>query len=222
MNQRASMKEKSGLYDPDHERDNCGFGFIAHIKGKKTHKLVRDGLQILANLDHRGAVGADPLAGDGAGILVHIPDQLMREEFARDKIVLPESGHYGVGMVFLPRDEVARNRCIDSIIRSVTSEGSTVLGWRDVPTDNACLGESVKPNEPIIKQVVISRPSEVVDQEEFERKLFVIRKQAHKKIWCPGEGDEGDSTGVFYITSFSSRLVCYKGMVLCTNLDSYY
>ena len=222
MNQRASMKERRGLYDPDHERDNCGFGFIAHIKGKKTHKLVRDGLQILANLDHRGAVGADPLAGDGAGILVHIPDQLMREELARKNVVLPESGHYGVGMVFLPRDEDARNRCIDSIIRSVTSEGATVLGWRDVPTDNACLGESVKPNEPIIKQVVISRPSGVVDQEEFERKLFVIRKQAHKKIWYPGEGDDGDSTGVFYITSFSSRLVCYKGMVLCTNLDSYY
>ena len=222
MNQRASMKERSGLYDPDHERDNCGFGFIAHIKGKKTHKLVRDGLQILANLDHRGAVGADPLAGDGAGILVHIPDQMMREELARNKVVLPESGHYGVGMVFLPRDEDTRNRCIDSIIRSVTSEGSTVLGWRDVPTDNACLGESVKPNEPIIKQVVISRPSGAVDQEEFERKLFVIRKQAHKKIWYPGEGDDGDSTGVFYITSFSSRLVCYKGMVLCTNLDSYY
>ena len=222
MNQRSNTKERSGLYDPDHEKDNCGFGFIAHIKGKKTHKLVRDGLQILANLDHRGAVGADPLAGDGAGILVHIPDQLMREELARDNVVLPESGHYGVGMVFLPRDEDTRNRCVDSIIRSVASEGSTVLGWRDVPTDNACLGESVKPNEPIIKQVVISRPSGVVDQEEFERKLFVIRKQAHKKIWYPDEGDDGDSTGVFYITSFSSRLVCYKGMVLCTNLDSYY
>ena len=96
MNQRASTKERSGLYDPDHERDNCGFGFIAHIKGKKTHKLVRDGLQILANLDHRGAVGADPLAGDGAGILVHIPDQLMREELAGDDVVLPAPGHYGV------------------------------------------------------------------------------------------------------------------------------
>ena len=222
MKQRSNTKERSGLYDPDHEKDNCGFGFIAHIKGKKTHKLVRDGLQILANLDHRGAVGADPLAGDGAGVLVHIPDQLMREELARDNVVLPEPGHYGVGMVFLPRDEDTRSRCVDSIIRSVASEGAAVLGWRDVPTDNACLGESVKPNEPIIKQVVISRPDGVVDQEEFERKLFVIRKQAHKKIWYPGEGDDGDSTGVFYITSFSSRLVCYKGMVLCTNLDSYY
>ena len=222
MNQRASTKERSGLYDPDHERDNCGFGFIAHIKGKKTHKLVRDGLKILANLDHRGAVGADPLAGDGAGILVHIPDLLMREELEKDKVILPEYGHYGVGMVFLPKDEGTRSRCVDSIIRSVTSEGSTVLGWRDVPTDNSCLGESVKPNEPVIKQIFISRPDGVVDQEEFERKLFVMRKQAHKKIWYPSEGAEGDGTGVFYITSFSSRLVCYKGMVLCTNLDSYY
>ena len=222
MNQRASTKERSGLYDPDYEKDNCGFGFIAHIKGKKTHKLVRDGLQILANLDHRGAVGADPLAGDGAGILVHIPDLLMREELEKDKVILPEYGHYGVGMVFLPKDEGTRSRCVDSIIRSVTSEGSTVLGWRDVPTDNSCLGESVKPNEPIIKQIFISRPDGVVDQEEFERKLFVMRKQAHKKIWYPSEGAEGDGTGVFYITSFSSRLVCYKGMVLCTNLDSYY
>ena len=222
MKLSPSKQSTGGLYDSDHEHDNCGFGFIAHIKGNKTHKLIRDGLQILANLDHRGAVGADPLAGDGAGILVHIPDLLIREELAKQDIELPECGHYGVGMVFLPRDEETRKRCVESIVRSVTIEGATVLGWRDVPTDNACLGDSVKPNEPIIKQIIISRPEGLIDQEAFERKLFVIRKQAHGKIWYPGEGDQGDGTGVFYITSFSSRLVCYKGMVLCTNLDSYY
>ncbi|MDG2286638.1 MAG: glutamate synthase subunit alpha, partial [Alphaproteobacteria bacterium] len=218
----SDHKQPAGLYDPDHEHDNCGVGFIANIKGRKSHEIVRQGLQILVNLDHRGAVGADPLAGDGAGILIQVPDRLLREEMASQGVTLPAAGGYGVGMVFLPRVEKTRDRCVASIERAVTTEGATILGWRDVPTDNSCLGESVAGEEPLIRQILVAPPASMTDQDTFERKLFVIRKQSHGKIWYPGDDGEGDETGVFYITSMSSRTIVYKGMVLSGNLPVYY
>ena len=218
----SDHKQPAGLYDPDHEHDNCGVGFIANIKGRKSHEIVRQGLQILVNLDHRGAVGADPLAGDGAGILIQVPDRLLREEMASQGVTLPAAGSYGVGMVFLPRVEKTRDRCVASIERAVTTEGATILGWRDVPTDNSCLGESVAGEEPLIRQILVAPPAGMTDQDTFERKLFVIRKQSHGKIWYPGDDGEGDETGVFYITSMSSRTIVYKGMVLSGNLPVYY
>jgi glutamate synthase (NADPH/NADH) large chain len=214
--------QRAGLYDPAHEHDNCGVGFVANIKGRKSHKIVRQGLQILVNLDHRGAVGADPLAGDGAGILIQVPDRLLREEMAEQGTTLPDAGGYAVGMVFLPRVKKIRDRCIASIERAVAAEGATILGWREVPTDNSCLGQSVRPNEPIIRQFLLAPPTGLADQDAFERKLFVIRKQSHGKIWYPVDASQGDETGLFYITSMSSRTIVYKGMVLSGNLPVYF
>ena len=208
----------AGLYHPSYEHDSCGIGFIADIKGRKSHRIVRQGLQILVNLDHRGAVGADPLAGDGAGILVQLPDRLLRESCAELGIKLPAVGEYAVGMVFLPRDEADGQRCVACIEQKIAEEGQVLLGWRDVPTDNSCLGDSVRPNEPVIRQVFVGRGGNVADRDAFERKLFVIRKQSHKVI------REGvvDPSEIFYIPTLSSRTIVYKGMVLSGNLTRYY
>ena len=221
-NRRRDAVHGSGLYDPENEHDNCGFGFIANIKNQKSHHIITQALEILENLDHRGAVGADPLAGDGAGILIQVPDSILREEMDKQKVTLPSYGRYGVAMVFLPRNEGAKARCIESVEKAVHKENLNFLGWRVVPTDNSCLGESVKPNEPIIVQGFIECPDNSMDQDAFERKLFVVRKQSHRKIWVPESEEDGDETGTFYISSCSSRTVCYKGMVLCNNLDTYY
>ncbi|MCB2100152.1 MAG: glutamate synthase subunit alpha, partial [Rhodobacterales bacterium] len=209
---------KDGLYDPSNEHDACGVGFVAHIKNRKSHDIIRQGLQILANLDHRGAVGADPLAGDGAGILIQIPDSFLRAEMAEQGVTLPEPGDYGVGMVFLPQDHDSRNRCEAAIEYVAKAEGQVVLGWRDVPVDGSCLGESVKPDEPVIRQVFIARGKMTPDQAAFERKLFVIRKQAHHVIWDQSLEDWEQ----FYVTSMSTRTIVYKGMVLATNLATYF
>ena len=150
----SSLQEKSeasvqyglpvqqGLYDPRQEHDACGVGFVAHIKGKQSHEIVSQGLQILENLTHRGAVGADPLAGDGAGILIQIPDKFLRDELNWGKIQLPAAGEYGVGMIFLPRDEAARAACETVLAKKIAAEGQTLIGWRDVPVDRGGLGES--------------------------------------------------------------------------------
>ena len=131
----AAVRERQGLYDPGNEHDACGVGFVAHVKGQKSHGIVEQGLLILKNLDHRGAVGSDPLQGDGAGILIQLPDQFYREEMARQGVVLPPAGEYGVGMVFLPQEAASRHACIEEIERSVKAEGQVVLGWRDVPVN---------------------------------------------------------------------------------------
>ncbi|MDF9393157.1 MULTISPECIES: glutamate synthase large subunit [Methylococcus] len=213
-----TLPQKQGLYDPRHEHDACGVGFIAHIKGKKSHDIVLQGLEILKNLTHRGAVGADPLAGDGAGILLQLPDAFLRKECARVGITLPEPGHYGVGMLFLPRDANKRRHCEEILTHYVTAEGQTVLGWRDVPVDNTGIGETVKAVEPFIRQVFIGRGAGRADQSAFERKLFVIRKQAENAI-RDGQiaGDE-----MFYLPSLSSRTIVYKGMLLADQVGAYY
>ena len=214
----TGLPEKQGLYDPANEHDNCGVGFVANIKGKKSHEIVRQGLQILVNLDHRGAVGADPLAGDGAGVLIQLPDRLFREECAALGFELPAAGDYAVGMVFLPRAEGVAETCQKIIEDKVAQEEQILLGWRDVPVDNSCLGESVKPNEPIIRQFFVGRGDNAPDQDAFERKLFVIRKQAHKVIRFSDLEEKAN----FYITNLSSRTIVYKGMVLSGNLSVYY
>jgi glutamate synthase (NADPH/NADH) large chain len=212
------LPEQQGLYSPDNEHENCGVGFVVNIKNRKSHDIIRQGLRILVNLDHRGAVGADPLAGDGAGILLQLPDRLFREDCAEAGIELPAVGAYAVGMVFLPRQDEARAQCIAALEEATAAEGQTVLGWREVPRDNSCLGESVKPDEPVIRQIFIGRGAETADQDAFERKMFVIRKQAHHRLW----GREIDGGDAFYIASLSSRTVVYKGMVLAGNLTVYY
>src|SRR5690349_10149827 len=156
-----------GLFDPALEKDSCGVGFIADIKGRKSHKIVEDGLQILLNLEHRGAVGADPRAGDGAGILVQIPHRFFARKAAELGFALPEPGHYGVGYAFMPRDPQARQTILDIFAEAVQREGLVLLGWRDVPTDNASLGYSVKPLEPCHMQVFIGRGDDIKSDDEF-------------------------------------------------------
>ena len=213
-----SCAPNQGLYDPRNEHDACGIGFLADIKNRKSHDIVSRGLGILCNLRHRGAVGADPLAGDGSGILIQLPDAFLRSECERLSFELPPSGEYAVGMVFLPRDEETRQACIDAFSRIVPAEGQVLLGWRDVPTDNSVLGFSVKPIEPVIRQVFIARGAGCADADAFERKLFVIRKQVHYAVWDKGlrQADQ------FYIPSLSSRTLVYKGMILAENLSTYY
>ncbi len=217
---RASgLPGKQGLYDPGYEHDNCGVGFICNIKNKASHEIVRQGLQILVNLDHRGAVGADPLAGDGAGIIMQIPHELLAQECRKLGFELPAVGEYAVGQVFLPREETAREACLRAFETVVPREGQNLLGWRDVPVDNSCLGESVKREEPVIRQVFIKKGAAVASDATFERKLFVIRKQVHHAVWDEtADGSHAD----FYMPSLSSRTIVYKGMVLSGNLPKYY
>ena len=209
---------KQGLYDPAHEHDACGVGFIAHIKGQKSHSIVEQGLQILRNLTHRGATGADPLAGDGAGILLQIPDAFFRDELAKQGISLPAAGDYGVGMVFLPQEPASRLACEQEIERAVRAEGQVLIGWRDVPRDNSGLGDSVKSIEPVIRQVFIGMGSNVTVTDALERKLYVIRKRSGHAIQALNlaHGKE------FYVPSMSARTVVYKGMLLADQVGSYY
>ena len=213
-----AVPDKQGLYDPSNEHDACGVGFIAHIKGHKSHEIICKGLEILRNITHRGAVGADPLAGDGAGILIQIPDAFLRASTLSAGINLPKEGDYGVGMVFLPRKTEHRATCERIIEDYIRAEGQILLGWRDVPVASEGLGESVKLIEPCIRQVFVGRGGECADQDSFERKLFVIRKQIDNRI-RDLKLDEGK---MFYIPSFSSRTIVYKGMLLADQVGVYY
>ena len=215
---QSGLPVQQGLYDPRQERDACGVGFVAHIKGKQSHDMVRQGLQILENLTHRGAVGADPLAGDGAGILIQMPDAFLRKCCATQGLTLPAAGEYGVGMVFLPRDAFARAACEKEIADKIATEGQKLLGWRTVPVDNSSLGESVKAAEPVVRQVFIGRGKNCKDADSFERKLFVIRKTVEHAInKLSGEQGRG-----FYIPSMSARTIVYKGMLLADQVGKYY
>lgn len=217
MTQNA-LPPNQGLYDPYYEHDSCGVGFIVNIKGQKSHAIITQGLEILKNLTHRGAVGADPLAGDGAGILIQLPDAFLREESAKRNIILPPPGEYGVGMVFLPQPPESRAFCEQQLARYIAAEGQTLLGWRDVPTNNHGLSPSVIAIQPIIRQIFIKRGDNCPDQDSFERKLFVIRKQvghAVRKAKLKG----GKS---YYIPSCSSRTLNYKGMFLADQVGRFY
>ncbi|MEY2776221.1 MAG: Ferredoxin-dependent glutamate synthase 1 [Pseudomonadota bacterium] len=208
-----------GLYDPSHEHDACGVGFVAHIRGQKTHAIVQQGLQILKNLDHRGAVGADALMGDGAGLLMQLPDQLFRDEFAARGIQLPPLGEYGVGMVFLPKEHASRLACERALERAIAAEGQVLLGWRDVPTDSSMpMSPRVRDREPIMRQVFIGRGDDVIVQDALERKLYVIRKTASSAIQALGlkHGQE------YYVPSMSSRTIVYKGLLLADQVGIYY
>jgi glutamate synthase (NADPH/NADH) large chain len=209
-----------GLHDLRREHDACGVGFIAHMKGTKSHQIVRDGLAMLENLTHRGAVGADPLMGDGAGILVQIPDRFFREEMAGLGIELPPLGHYAVGHLFMPGDSELRAHIEEVITDVVRLEGQTLLGFRDVPVDNSCLSKApdVMAAEPVHRQVFIARNPAIASQEDFERRLYILRKVVSGRIY---EETGGRDNG-FYTVSLSSRTIVYKGMFLAYQLGSYY
>ncbi|MEC9368619.1 MAG: glutamate synthase central domain-containing protein, partial [Pseudomonadota bacterium] len=209
---------RQGLYDPAHERDACGVGFVVRMNNEKSHDIVRKGIEILENLEHRGAVGADPRAGDGAGMLVQIPHRFFAEECASRGFALPEPGGYGVGFFFMPRDEAIRRHCEEVVEQTIADEGLAFLGWRDVPVDNSCLSQITIDAEPVHRQLFVGRGSSITDDTVFERRLYVLRKVISNIIFRETDGvDNG-----FYIVSLSCRTVVYKGMFLADQLAPYY
>ena len=212
------MPRAQGLYDPRNEHDSCGVGFVADLKGRKSHTIIEYGLQILENLTHRGAAGADPRDGDGAGILVQIPDAFFQEVCAPLHIKLPEAGHYAVGHMFMPANRAQRIYCESVVERVIDAEGLTLLGWRTVPTDNACLSPTVIETEPSHRQVFIGRGPGIEDETEFERRLYLLRKVISNTI----NGETGGRDIGFYTVSLSCRTLVYKGMFLAYQLGAYY
>ena len=213
-----STPPKQGLYDPQFEHDACGLGFVVNMKGKKSHQLVSDALKILVCLDHRGAVGAEPNTGDGAGILIQVPHEFFAAEATRLGFKLPAAGQYGVGQMFLPRDLKERDAVKKEVARIITAEKQTVLGWRDVPTDNSTLGKTAVAAEPFMAQVFIGRNASIKDDEAFERKLFVVRKVMEQKIrYSDFPGGKW-----FYVSSLSARTLIYKGMLMSEQVEQYY
>ena len=219
--------QQQGLYDPANEHDACGVGFVAHIKGHKSHAIVQQGLKILENLDHRGAVGADKLMGDGAGLLIQLPDALYREEMARAGrapdgsvgVTLPPAGEYGVGMIFMPKEHASRLACEQEMERAVAAEGQVLLGWRDVPVNlDMPMSPTVREKEPVIRQVFIGRGNDVIVQDALERKLYVIRKTASANI----QALKLTHSKEYYVVSMSSRTVVYKGLLLADQVGTYF
>jgi glutamate synthase (NADPH/NADH) large chain len=216
--QYPRMPQPQGLYDPRYERDACGVGFIASLNGEKTHAIIENAIEILENLTHRGACGCDPKTGDGAGILVQLPHAFLQERCTEIGIPLPDPGDYGVGMVFLPRDPQQRAYCVEAFENGVRQEGQRLLGWRDVPTDNAPIGQTARDAEPVIRQVFIGRGKGTKDPAAFERKLYLIRKDAQHQI----RASTLPQRSYFHPTSLSSRTIVYKGLLLADQIERYY
>ncbi len=209
---------RQGLYDPWFEHEACGVGFVVDIKGRKSHRILEQALQVLRNLDHRGACGCEANTGDGAGVLIQMPHAFLREVARKSRLQLPGPGEYGSGLVFLPRNPNRRRRIVELFEHIVQSEGQVLLGWRTVPTNNAPLGETAKAGEPFIRQVFIGRGPDVRDEMEFERKLFIIRKRAYSEI----RESTVDGAEYWYVCSLSHKTIVYKGMLLTEQLTQYY
>jgi glutamate synthase (NADPH) large chain len=221
MTTAAEIKhlQDHGLYSSASEHDACGLGFVAHIKGKKSHEIIQGALKILENLDHRGAVGADKLMGDGAGILIQLPDALYREEMAAQGVTLPPLGEYGVGMMFLPKESASRLACEQEMERAIKAEGQVLLGWRDVPVNRDMpMSPTVRKKEPIMRQVFIGRGADVIVQDALERKLYVIRKTCSANI----QRLKLKHSKEYYLPSMSSRTVVYKGLLLANQVGVYF
>ena len=221
MTSKAARREAAerGLYCADREHDACGIGFVANLKGTVSHKTIDDALLIQRNLDHRGAVGADPLCGDGAGIMIQIPDAFYRAEMAKSGLQLPSPGDYGVGMIFLPQEAASRVACEQELERTVQQEGQVVLGWRDVPVNQAMtMSLTVKASAPVVRQIFIGRGPDVMVQDALERKLYVIRKRASHRIKALNLKYGND----YFVPSMSTRTVVYKGLLLANQVGEYY
>lgn len=216
MMTQNGLPPKQGLYDPQYEHDACGIGFVADIKGRKSHDIVRQALQVLCNLDHRGGQGCEPNTGDGAGILMQIPDAFFRKAVTAHGFELPAAGQYGVGMVFLPRDAELRAQAEHMLEAYIKEEGQTLLGWRTLPVDNSSLGNFAKSAEPFVRQVFIGANGPLKDELSFERKLYVIRKLAENAARA------SEFAKTFYFSSLSSRTIVYKGMLTPEQVDAYY
>jgi glutamate synthase (NADPH) large chain len=219
LNNEIAAAAAGGLYQPGSEKDACGVGFVAHVKGAKSHAIIQNGLKILENLDHRGAVGADELCGDGAGILIQLPDDFYREDMAKVGIELPAPGEYGVGMIFLPKEHASRLACEQELERAVKAEGQVVIGWRDVPVNRDMpMSPFVREKEPIIRQIFIARGADVTVPDALERKLYVIRKTASAAIQNLGLKHSKE----YYVPSMSCRTIVYKGLLLATQVGEYF
>ncbi|PIQ96052.1 MAG: glutamate synthase large subunit [Nitrospinae bacterium CG11_big_fil_rev_8_21_14_0_20_56_8] len=210
--------KKQGLYDPEFEKDSCGVGFVVHMKGVKSHKIVLQGLELLNRLEHRGAVGSDPLTGDGAGILIQVPHDFFVKECKKLQIPLPDVGRYGAGLVFSRRDAHMEERY--RILEEVTQEeGLHFLGWRAVPVDNSAIGAGARKMEPEIRQGIIGAPDGVKSGIEFERRLYVVRKLAANRVRERGWNEDNES---FYVVSLSSRTLVYKGQLMAPQVERYF
>ncbi|GGH12630.1 glutamate synthase large subunit [Paenibacillus segetis] len=209
---------RQGLYDPVFEKDACGMGFVAHIKGRASHDIVSQALSMLSNMEHRGGQGSEPNSGDGAGILLQIPHRFFDYETQRLGFTLPEPGHYGVGMLFLPHDETTRKEQVAQLTKIIEAEGQQLLGFRTVPTQDDMLGKSAKEAKPFVSQVFIGRGEGLNSELDFERKLYVIRRQAELAIRYGG-ANQGDA---FYVSSISCRKVVYKGMLTTEQVGEFY
>ncbi|WP_263489807.1 glutamate synthase-related protein [Deinococcus multiflagellatus] len=213
-----SRAREQGLYAAQ-EHDACGVGMVAHIKGVRSHGIIAQGLKILENLDHRGAVGADPLMGDGAGILIQIPDEFYRAELAKQDVTLPPPGDYGVGMIFLPKEIASRRACEQELERAIRAEGQLVLGWRDVPVSREMpMSPAVREKEPVIRQVFIGAGPDTLVPDALERKLYVIRRRASNAIRALNFTHGAE----YYVPSMSCRTVIYKGLLLADQVGEYY
>ena len=209
---------KQGLYDPWYEHEACGVGFVVDIQGRKSNQILKQGLQVLKNLDHRGAAGSEVNTGDGAGVLLQMPHGFFKEAAKKARIALPAAGEYGSGMIFLPRDRIKRRRLEERFEKIIQSEGQTLLGWRTVPTSNATLGETAKSSEPFMRQIFIGKNPALKDELAFERKLYIIRKRAYSEI----RTSTIDGAEYWYVASLSFKTFVYKGMLLTTQLEKYF
>ena len=210
--------QKQGLYDPNFEHDACGVGFVVDIQGRRSHKILQQAIEVLRNLDHRGACGCEVNTGDGAGVLLQMPHGFFLEACRKARILLPEAGQYGAGLVFLPRNPTKRRRIEEQFEHIVQSEGLAVVGWRSVPTDNKMLGETARASEPYFRQVFISRSPELADDMAYERRLYVIRKRAYSEI----RTSTIDGAEYWYLASLSFKTIVYKGMLLTEQLPQYF
>ena len=213
-----SYPKKQGLYDPKNEKENCGIGFVANMKGRATHEIIRQGIEVLNKLEHRGACGSDPLTGDGAGLLIQMPHKFFKKKCPKIDIELPEQGKYGTGLVFFPKD-VRIHSFLDTFNKIIKQEGLSLLGWRKVPVDNTTIGHVAREAEPEIWQPFIAQGENPIDQEELERRLYKVRKLVGKEIHYAGDAEYFVS---FYICSLSTRTFCYKGQLMSNQLETYF
>ncbi|HEY7798524.1 MAG TPA: hypothetical protein VIA80_07160 [Hyphomonadaceae bacterium] len=218
----TGLPQPQGLYDPRNEHDACGVGFVVNVKGRRSHDIISQGLQILLNLDHRGAVGSDPLLGDGAGILIQIPDALFRDWAKTAGIQLPSPGDYAIAMCFLPRDEAARDFAMRQFENFLTKSKQKLLGWRDVPTNPEGLGKAVLAGMPVIRQAVIAKGSPEMSQDAFERKLLAIRKETQNPLGELAKKKNLPGLAELYMPSLSTRTVVYKGLLLAHQVGTFY
>src|SRR5947207_2373043 len=231
--QTNGLPPKQGLYDPWFEHEACGVGFVVHVKGKKSHQIIQQALQVLRNLGHRGACGCEANTGDGAGILMQVPHRFLLQECDRLNISLPPRGEYGVGMVYLPTDPDDRRQCEIIFEQIIQEEGQQVLGWRTVPTNNSPIGPTAKRAEPSSRQIFVGRRAGSVmppvpgrshaplasnDPLAFERQLYIIRKRAENAV----KKSAISQRGMFYIPSFSCKTIVYKGMLKADQIPVYY